>query len=274
MDRKRLLLWAMAFTVIVPGLIGGGYWLWWDQVERYAPITITNPEDVAHIQSLLDRVDYVSPSAQPRFVYTIGYHACVPCRAYQDQEFPKLAAANVEARVIPFALADDGVKKQSTPAERTTVAELWLNRSWPLYTQWYTTSDDLWKAEAFKSADDDMARSGVVWASRQFVEELRPLLSKNRMTKIEYPIIIWRDKNNQLRACSCNNDRSYAFIRRDLGIDGPIEAGVKDLLKLPSKIELPSLGGSASSPADGTEIPAAPPPPASSATANYGPAGN
>jgi hypothetical protein len=182
----------------------------------------------------------------------------------------------VEPRVVSFALGVDGMKKKSTPTERTTVAELWLNRSWPLYVQWYTTSDDMWKAESFKSADDDMARSGVVWASRQFVDEMRPLLSKNRMTRIGYPIIIWRDKNNQLRVCSCDKDRSYAFIRQDLGIDGPIEAGVKDLLKLPSKIEFPTFGGassSASSPADGTQIPAAPPP-STSAAANYGPAGN
>jgi len=140
----------MAFVIIVPTLFGGIYWLYWDKVERFAPVTITNPDDLPKIQALLDQVDYVSPGQGQRWMYLITYRDCKPCHAYQETEFPKLQAAGIETRVVAFAPADNQGVKRSTPEERTTIAELWLNRSWPLYLQWFASDDVDWKPDALK----------------------------------------------------------------------------------------------------------------------------
>jgi len=236
---RKVLVWAMALVVTIPVLIGGGYWLWWDQVEKYAPVTITAPDDAAAIQSLLDRVDYVSPqgpaSPQPRWVYLVGYHNCVPCNVYQRSEFSKLQAAGVETRVVMFARPDAGTQKQSTPEERSTIAELWLNRSWPLYLQWFNAPDGVWNADGLKVADNDMARSGVVWASRDFVTELTPVLARNKVN-VGYPLVIWRNANHQLRVCNCASDKAYHFIREDFGVQGALETAAKSILNLPEKL--------------------------------------
>lgn len=281
---RKFLLWAMALVVILPTLFGVGYWFYWDQFQRYAPVTITAPADIASIQSLLDRADYVSPDyekavlttgpasgvatavTQPvakRWVYLVTFRTCEPCRAYEDIEFPRLQAGGIETRIVPFALADNGAVKQSTPEERSTIAELWLNRSWPLYMQWRNTPAESWKAENIPVADDDMARSGVVWASREFITELAPLL-RNSKVNIAYPLIIWRNKNNELRVCSCTSNKAYHFIREDLGLPGDLETDVRDLLKFPKQI-LPS--GSESSASSSSLAPA----PGLKAASDYGP---
>ena len=240
MSRKAL-LWAMALVVIVPALIGGGYWIWWDQVEKYAPVAIANPDDASAIQSLLDRVDYVSPGPRARWVYLIGYRNCASCNAYQRSEFARLQAAGVETRVVMFARPDNGAQKQSTPQERSTVAELWLNRSWPLYLQWFNAPEGDWKAVGLPVADDDMARSGVVWASREFIAELTPVLARNRV-HAGYPLVIWRDGNRQLRVCACDSDKAYHFIREDFGVKGDLEQAAQNIIDLPGKL----IGGTSS----------------------------
>lgn len=238
MSRKAL-VWAMALVVIIPALIGGGYWFWWDQVEKYAPVTITNPDDAAAIQSLLDRVDYVSPNGpantQGRWIYLVGYRNCVPCSVYQHSEFATFQAAGVDTRVVMFARPDTGNQKQSTPEERSTIAELWLNRSWPLYLQWFNAPDGSWTAPGLKAADEDMARSGVVWASREFVAELTPVLARNKVN-VGYPLVIWRNANHQLRVCNCASDKAYHFIREDFGVKGDLEQAAQSLIDLPTRL--------------------------------------
>ncbi|MDV6331407.1 hypothetical protein [Asticcacaulis sp. 201] len=250
---RKFLLWAMAFVVIVPTLFGVGYWFYWDQFQRYAPVTIQNSADIAKLQSLLDRADYVSPDYQKailttgpasgvttsvtqpvakKWVYMVGFRTCDTCRAYEDIEFPRLQQGNIETRVIPFALADNGTVKQSTPEERSTIAELWLNRSWPLYVKWRNTPAEVWKAENIEVADNDLARSGVVWASRDFINQIAPILRNNKVN-VAYPLVFWRNKNNDLRVCSCSSKKAYHFIRQDLGLPGDLETDVKGLLHLP-----------------------------------------
>ena len=282
---RKFLLWAMAFVVICPTLFGVGYWVWWDQVQRYAPVTIASPTDAAAITSLLARADYVSPDFQKdvlttgpasgvatsvtkpvdkRWVYLVTYRDCAPCRTYEDVEFPRLQAGGIETRVVAFARADNGNVKQSTPEERSTIAELWLNRSWLLYQQWRNAAPETWKAENITVADNDLARSGVVWASRDFINQLAPLL-RNSKVNVAYPIVIWRNKNNELRVCSCASNKAYHFIREDLGLPGDLETDVKDLLHLPEN--LMPFGSETSTSSSSSLAPA----PGLSVDKNYGP---
>ena len=247
---RKFLLWAMALVVIIPALFGAGYWLYWDRFIRYAPVTITNVESQIAIQTLLDQADYLSPGKKGRWVYLVTYRGCKPCRDYEAQEFPKLQAAGIETRVIVYTLADDKGVKRSTPPERATVAELWLTRNWAFYQAWQSATDDTWTADGLTSADTDWGRRAVVIGAQDYVNQLAAELRNNKVT-VGFPLVIWRDKNNQLRVCGCTTDKAFHFIREDLGASSLL-SGPEDLLNgLPDKLNLPSFGSenSASSPA-------------------------
>ncbi len=240
---RKVLLWAMALVVIIPALIGTGYWIWWDQFQRYAPTTITRNQ--AEIQVLLDKAGYVSPGRGPQAIYVITHRSCETCRAFQEQEFPKYDAAGIDTRVIVFAPADDQGLKRSTAAERSTIAELWLTRSWPIYQAWFMSSDANWKATGLPVADNDFARSAVVDATRNYVSQMSTLLSANNV-RVAYPLVIWRDQNNMLKVCACGNEKAYHFIREDLSVPNTISGREGPMFEIPENV-LSAFGSPSSS---------------------------
>lgn len=209
---RKVILWLMALVVIVPVLFGAGYWLIWDHFFKYQPVTIKTNQ--AEIQKLLDQVDYVSPGHSGTPLYIVTYHSCQPCRAFEEQEFPKYDAVNADTRVIPFALGDQNGLPRSTVSERSTIAELWITRKWAFYQVWFAASDADWKADGLVVADNDMARTAVVGASRSFVAQLDALLAPNNI-HVAYPLVIWRDQYNRLKVCSCSDPVGWAFVRND-----------------------------------------------------------
>lgn len=252
---RKFLLWAMALVVAIPVMIGGGYWLYWSQIKRYEPVIINDPVAQIEIQKLLDQSGAVSPGGEGPKLWMVSYRDCGPCQAYQAEEFPALQAAGIDTRVIMFVRPDDKGLPQSTAEERTTVAELWLNRSWALYQSWLGTPVAQWKPVDFISADTDLARQGVVLATQAFVQRLSQHLSKDRAT-VDYPLILYRDKANQLKVCACTHPRSFGFVRHDLGVDNGslLPASQPREFNLPA---LPSwLGGK---PAEAEEGPVLPP---------------
>ncbi len=212
MLNRKVILWLMALVVIVPVLVGAGYWLIWDHFIKYQPVTIKTNQ--AEIQKLLDQVDYVSPGRGGQPIYVVTYRSCQPCRAFEEQEFPKYDAVNADTRVIPFALGDQNGLPRSTVAERSTIAELWITRKWPFYQAWFASSDSNWKADGLVVADNDMARTAVVGASRSFIGQLDALLAPNNV-HVAYPLVIWRDPYNRLKVCSCTEPTGWAFVRGD-----------------------------------------------------------
>lgn len=215
MRLRRFLLFSLLAVVLGATVAGVGYWAYWNYYARWRPVTIV--KDQAEIQKLLESAGWASPQRTGPQLYMIAYRACAPCARYQREEFPKLAEANVETRVIVFARPDREGASQSTAAERATVAELWINRDWTLFLNWMATPRQDWTAPGLKPADGDIARTAVVDASRQFVDKLTPLLKGNGLGS-EYPLLIWRDRDGYLKACACADRRSYAFIRHDLGV--------------------------------------------------------
>lgn len=215
MRLRRFLLFSLLAVVLGASVAGGGYWAYWNYYARWRPVTIV--KDQAEIQKLLDSAGAVAPQRTGAWIYMITYRACAACARYQREEFPKLAEANVDTRVIAFARPDREGLVQSTPAERATVAELWINRDWNLYLQWMASPRQQWAAPGLRAADGDIARTAVVDASRQFADKLTPLLKANGLGT-EYPLLIWRDRDGYLKACACADRRSYAFIRHDLGV--------------------------------------------------------
>lgn len=215
MRLRRFLLFSLLAVVLGALVAGGGYWAYWNYYARWRPVTIV--KDQAEIQKLLEAAGAVAPQRTGAWLYMISYRACAPCARYQREEFPKLAEANVDTRVIVFARPDREGVSQSTAAERATVAELWINRDWNLYLNWMAQPRQAWTAPGVRPSDGDIARTAVVDASRQFVDKLTPLLKGNGLGG-EYPLLIWRDRDGYLKACACADRRSYAFIRHDLGV--------------------------------------------------------
>ncbi len=227
------------------------------------PSTITRNQ--AEIQALLDRVDYVSPGRTGTPLYLVTYRSCTQCRAFEEQEFPKFDAANVDTRVVVFAPTDSQGLRRSSTAERSTIAELWISRNWQVYQAWFASSDANWKATGLTVADNDFARSAVVDASRSFVTQLQPLLAANNV-RLAYPLVIWRDQNNMLKVCSCSDEKAYHFIREDLNAPGSVNGG--PVFQIPENL-LPSFGSesAAASHSSAAPVPAPAPAPVAAAPA-------
>ncbi|WP_428151035.1 hypothetical protein [Brevundimonas sp.] len=209
---RRFLIWSALAVVIGLALAGGGYWAYWNFYARFQPVTISRNQ--AEIQRLLDEASWVSGGGGGEPLYVIGYRDSASTQRYEREETEKLRAGGVEARVIVYARPDREGQVQSTPAERATVAELWLSRDWSLYQRWTATPSRNWTAAGIPAADGNLARSAVVEASRQFVVRLNALL-RDAGAPTGYPLVIWRDRDGFMKACACADSRSWAFIRDD-----------------------------------------------------------
>ncbi|MES2860498.1 MAG: hypothetical protein V4701_03465 [Pseudomonadota bacterium] len=209
---RRFLIWSALAVVIGLAIAGCGYWAYWNFYARFQPVTITRNQ--VEIQRLLDEASWVSAGGGGEPLYIIGYRDSASTQRYEREEAEKLRAGGVEARVVVFARPDREGQPQSTPAERATVAELWLSRDWSLYQRWTATPSRNWTAAGIPAADANLARSAVVDASRSFVVRLTELM-REAGAPAGYPLVIWRDRDGFMKACACADPRSWAFIRDD-----------------------------------------------------------
>jgi hypothetical protein len=208
---KRLRLgFVLALAVLA---VAGGLWVWWQLGASARPRTVTKNQ--SEIARLLDTSGWVSPHLTGPKLYMIAYRDCADCAAFQSAEFAKLQAAGVDTRVIVIARPDQNGQVRSTPAERTTVAELWVNRDWGLYQRWSAAPAATWTAPGLTSADGDAGRSAVIDAGRKSLAELTPLLKANGIGP-GLPTFVWWDKAGQMRACACQAG-SFGAIVRELG---------------------------------------------------------
>jgi hypothetical protein len=210
---KKFAPWLIAGAVLV--VLFGGIYGWWALDYRWRPHTIKQHQ--AEIAKALEGAGYVSPKLGGPKLYMVSYRSCPDCIRFEEEMFPKLQAAGVDTRVIMIARADRNGQSKSTAPERATVAEMWLNRSWKLYQQWTLVKPaDAWTAPGVPSADGDMARTAVVEAGRNLVEQLRPLLKDNGVN-FAYPTLIWWDKSGKMRGCACEKAQTYGNVLKELG---------------------------------------------------------
>ena len=210
----RFLVGTIIGLLIGSAVAGGVFWAYEFFWARFKPTLLT--KDQIQIQQLLEQGDWISPGRKGAPVYMLTYRDCDACDVYQRQEFPKLAAADVDTRVLVFVRPDVSGQSLSTPTERSTVAELWINRDWSLYSRWVSAPVDSWAPQGLRTADGDWARSAVVTATHAYVDRLKALLHENGLSG-EDPILIWRDKKGRLNACACTDKLSYHFVRSDFG---------------------------------------------------------
>jgi hypothetical protein len=210
---RSVRLWL--FCALILALVAGGFWAWWRLDLRWRPHTIASHQ--AEIARILDTAGWVSPRLPGPRLYMLTYRACPACVQFEQAELPKLRAAGVDTRIIVVALPDANGLAHSTPAERTTVAELWVNRDWKLLDRWLAVNPSAaWTAPGLPAADGDAARTAVVEAGRKAVSDLTPLLAHSGVT-FAWPTLIWWNKAGQMRGCACTGEPSWRKMERELG---------------------------------------------------------
>lgn len=209
---KKLKVWGaliLCAAVVLSALYG-----WWAFELRWRPKTIVKHQ--AEITKILESSGWVSPGGAGPKLYMISFRSCPDCIRYETEEFPKLHKAGVDTRVIVIARADQNGMERSTPAERATVAELWVNRKWGLLQSWLSVTPEAWTAPGIPPADGDIARSSVVEVGRMSVDKLTPLLKDNGVT-FAYPLLVWWTTDGEMHACACEKPQTYRKVRKELG---------------------------------------------------------
>lgn len=209
---KKFKLWASLVLVVVT--IGAGLYAFWELDWRWRPKTIDSHQ--AEIAQIIEHAGWVSPGHSGPKLYMISFRTCPDCVRYKQTEFPKLHRAKVDTRVIVIARADKNGVENSTPAERSAVAELWANRSWALLEAWNEVPPEAWTAPGVLPADNDIGRTAIVEAGRKTVVDLTPLLRANGID-FAYPLLIWWTKDGQMHGCACESPKTYAKVRKELG---------------------------------------------------------
>jgi hypothetical protein len=201
-------------TGLVLVLVGGGLYAWWSLDGRWRPHPITNhgPE----ISKILEGSGWVSPGLTGPKLYMIAYRASPESQRFIDADFPALQKAGVDTRVIMIARPDLDGAVLSTANERATVAELWVNRRWAFYEKWMAAPVDNWTAPGAPPADGDVARTAVVEAGREAIDQLTPLLKDNGIA-FAYPNLIWWTKDGKMEGCACTDPHQDRFVLKALG---------------------------------------------------------
>ncbi len=202
----------IAFLVLA--VLAAGAYGYWNFELRWRPKTVTKHQ--AEIAKILQESGWVSPGLTGPKLYMVSYRDCPECVRFKAEAFPALHKAGVDTRVIEIARADENGAPKSTPVERATVAELWVNRSWALAQRWNATPVAAWTAPGVKPADGDIARTAVIEAGRANVEKLAPLLKDNGVGS-GWPLMVWWTKDGQMRACACEAPQTNRIVRKDLG---------------------------------------------------------
>jgi hypothetical protein len=210
---RRWRLWAG--LVLVVAVAAAGYWALWNYDLRWRPKTIGKHQ--AEIAAILQSSGWVSPGLKGKPLYMISFRSCPDCIRITEEQFPDLHAAGVDTRVIEVARRDHNGLPKSTPAERATVAQLWITRDWKLLEAWEAVPVDAWKAPGIPTADTDAARMAVVESSRVMVDKLTPLLKDNGIS-FAYPLLVWWDDKGRMRGCACEKRETYRFVRKELGL--------------------------------------------------------
>jgi hypothetical protein len=207
---RNLFILALVFV-----LVGGGLYEWWNLVGRFQPHAITSNQ--AEIGKILEGAGGVSPGLSGPKLYVIADRANPALESLYLTDFPRLQDAQVDTVVIMIAKPDQQGASQSTADERSTVAELWVNKNWALFQRWMKASPQTWAAAGIPPADTDVARSAVVEVGRAAVDKLTPLLKQNGVD-FGYPLLVWWTKDGKMQAVVADDSRKTAHVLKDLGV--------------------------------------------------------
>lgn len=210
---KRGLLIGLILALVAAGAAA---WAWWAYELRWRPKEVDRHQ--LEIVRALEGSGWVSPGDHKgRPFYMVAHGGCEPCEAFRAQHFAALEAAGFDTRVVMVARPDVNGLARSTPAERATIAQLWLGRDWGLLKAWDAAPAGTWTAAGLPPADGDPARTAVVEAGRQLINDLQPLLRANGVA-FEYPILVWWDEKGRMRGRGADRRESWEEVLEDLEI--------------------------------------------------------
>jgi hypothetical protein len=201
-------------AVVVLAVAGGGLYEWWSLDLRWRPHEVKADQD--EIGKALRGAGWVSPGGAGPKLYVLAYRASAPSQRVIGQLLPQLQKAGVDTRVIMIARADSNGASQSTAVERSTVAELWVNRRWSLFQQWMAAAPETWNAPGVPDSDGDVARNAVVEVGQALADKLAPILRRSGV-KMDYPLLVWWGRDGKMRALVDADPRNDRFVLKDLG---------------------------------------------------------
>lgn len=197
--------------IVMLAVIGGGVWLWWVFDLRGSPHTLKKEQ--ASLAYELQRTGWVSPHVNGKIVYVLVNRECPACGTFEVGALEALQARGVDTRIIVVAPGPVKGKAISTPQDRASVAEFWLNRDWNLYRRWRERSPTTMAGE--QPADGDMARTAVVETASRSADTIADLLKRNGV-KFGYPMAIWWNKAGDMRASLVDNPTASRKAEREI----------------------------------------------------------
>lgn len=204
----------VAAAVVGVLAVGAAGYAWTAHEARWLPRTLAR--DGAEAGRLLEGSGWVAPGLKGPALYMISFRSCPDCIRFEREQFPAFQKAGVDTRVVMVAR-----RAKSKPAERAGVAELWARRSWETYERWTGMPVAAWTAAGLPDADATPERAALVEDGRRMVDRLDPILRENGVSeRLHYPTLAWRDAKGEWRSCNCEDPRTYAYVRRELGVKG------------------------------------------------------
>ena len=147
------------------------------------------------LQSQLEAAPFVHRGLNGPSLYVITFRSCPSCAAFKDEEWGSLERAGVDIRWIVYARRDVDGHARSLAPERALVAELVLNRSYPLLDAWLSASSPeayYQTAQLPAAAESSPERLAALEQSRALVDSLSAITSANGQ-ELEIPSFFWRD---------------------------------------------------------------------------------
>lgn len=182
-------------------------------VAEEAPEIVTLSTNADEIAGIYENAPWVHRGLDGPVLYAITFRTCTSCLAFKEAELAGLEEAGVDVRWIVYARRDREDRQRSTPAERAVQAELWLNRDWDLFKDWYAVDPDTYYAtsELPPSADDDPARAAAVEEARALVDGLADLYEEAG-TDLYIPALLWQ-QDGEWRTYVGYEETSFAPAR-------------------------------------------------------------
>jgi|GEM_PF-1408106 len=157
------------------------------------PEVVTLTERAEEIANLYQNAPWVHRAIEGPILYVISFRSCSTCLAFKEAELHGLEEAGVDVRWIIYTRRDREDRERSSAGERAVQAELWLNRDWHLFEEWYEVDPTTYYATADlpPSADDDVERAAAVEEARALVEQLSDLYGENGVD-LYIPALLWQ----------------------------------------------------------------------------------
>jgi len=168
------------------------------------------------IVSIYENAPWVHEGLTGPVLYVISFRSCSSCLAFKEAELHGLEEAGVDVRWIIYTRRDRPERARSLPEERAVQAELWLNRDWDLFKEWYAVDPGTYyeTAELPVAAETSEERLAAVNEARDLVDQLSDLYEANDVD-LYIPSLLWQQDGEWVTYVGYE-ETSFAPVREAL----------------------------------------------------------